>query len=121
MFVLFVELVCYILLVIFIFFLMIRRPPRSTRTDTLFPYTTLFRSDFTHRFAGRKPRWGSRGLDGAAVPRLAHHEQHDEREQQSRSPDEHQRDAPAIEIIGDPADDQPEQRADRHEIGRAHV
>src|SRR3546814_12859003 len=29
---------------VFIFFLMIRRPPRSTRTDTLFPYTTLFRS-----------------------------------------------------------------------------
>src|SRR3546814_8806859 len=28
----------------FVFFLMIRRPPRSTRTDTLFPYTTLFRS-----------------------------------------------------------------------------
>src|SRR3546814_10968150 len=27
------------------FFLMLRRPPRSTRTDTLFPYTTLFRSD----------------------------------------------------------------------------
>src|SRR3546814_16911783 len=27
-----------------IFFLMIRQPPRSTRTDTLFPYTTLFRS-----------------------------------------------------------------------------
>src|SRR3546814_1871864 len=30
--------------VFFVFFLMIRRPPRSTRTDTLFPYTTLFRS-----------------------------------------------------------------------------
>src|SRR3546814_20788569 len=29
----------------FFFFLIIRRPPRSTRTDTLFPYTTLFRSD----------------------------------------------------------------------------
>src|SRR3546814_8609955 len=29
---------------IVIFFLMLRRPPRSTRTDTLFPYTTLFRS-----------------------------------------------------------------------------
>src|SRR3546814_12071163 len=29
---------------IVVFFLMIRRPPRSTRTDTLFPYTTLFRS-----------------------------------------------------------------------------
>src|SRR3546814_13349637 len=33
---------CYSTL--FFFFLMIRRPPRSTRTDTLFPYTTLFRS-----------------------------------------------------------------------------
>src|SRR3546814_3055484 len=32
---------CYPLM---FFFLMIRRPPRSTRTDTLFPYTTLFRS-----------------------------------------------------------------------------
>src|SRR3546814_1192560 len=30
----------------FFFFLRIRRPPRSTRTDTLFPYTTLFRSDY---------------------------------------------------------------------------
>src|SRR3546814_20959146 len=30
------------------FFLMVRRPPRSTRTDTLFPYTTLFRSVPTH-------------------------------------------------------------------------
>src|SRR3546814_2820296 len=29
----------------YLFFLMIRRPPRSTRTDTLFPYTTLFRSE----------------------------------------------------------------------------
>src|SRR3546814_13906378 len=32
----------------FFFFLMIRRPPRSTRTDTLFPYTTLFRSVVHH-------------------------------------------------------------------------
>src|SRR3546814_16049962 len=31
-------------LVLVFFFLMIRRPPRSTRTDTLFPYTTLYRS-----------------------------------------------------------------------------
>src|SRR3546814_19889213 len=30
---------------------MIRRPPRSTRTDTLFPYTTLFRSPDSHVFA----------------------------------------------------------------------
>src|SRR3546814_14996968 len=32
---------------------MIRRPPRSTRTDTLFPYTTLFRSQKITRFTGR--------------------------------------------------------------------
>src|SRR3546814_20152982 len=29
---------------------MIRRPPRSTRTDTLFPYTTLFRSDLQRKY-----------------------------------------------------------------------
>src|SRR3546814_14329403 len=40
-------------------FLMIRRPPRSTRTDTLFPYTTLFRS---------QPRCGVEGAHGAADP-----------------------------------------------------
>src|SRR3546814_17470875 len=34
------------------FFLMIRRPPRSTRTDTLFPYTTLFRSNGNIEFGG---------------------------------------------------------------------
>src|SRR3546814_8764551 len=45
-------------------FLMIRRPPGSTRTDTLFPYTTLFRS----RAAGRQehrlpaPGFGDRAL-----------------------------------------------------------
>src|SRR3546814_11765471 len=52
------------------FFLMIRRPPRSTRTDTLFPYTTLFRSG---RRGGQCPppgRWGAsagqrRGLVGS--------------------------------------------------------
>src|SRR3546814_4781179 len=38
-----------------IFFLMIRRPPRSTRTDTLFPYTTLFRSLRTGREGGHRP------------------------------------------------------------------
>src|SRR3546814_20100398 len=35
---------CVLPVVFVFFFLMIRRPPRSTRTDTLFPYTTLFRS-----------------------------------------------------------------------------
>src|SRR3546814_17355067 len=35
-----------------VFFLLIRRPPRSTPTDTLFPYTTLFRSYLLHRLRG---------------------------------------------------------------------
>src|SRR3546814_3191756 len=49
---------------------MIRRPPRSTRTDTLFPYTTLFRS----AGADRRPGRGEGPLQGAreaAPPR--HH------------------------------------------------
>src|SRR3546814_12977822 len=37
------------MLLLYVFFLMIRRPPRSTRTDTLFPYTTLFRSPLASR------------------------------------------------------------------------
>src|SRR3546814_11409852 len=37
------------MLLSFVFLLIVRRPPRSTRTDTLFPYTTLFRSDVLHR------------------------------------------------------------------------
>src|SRR3546814_13180513 len=50
---------CYISVVysLFVFFLMIRRPPRSTRTDTLFPYTTLFRSG-CRRAAGSAWRVG---------------------------------------------------------------
>src|SRR3546814_15099906 len=42
-----------------LFFLMIRRPPRSTRTDTLLPYTTLFRSE--HALGGAHSR--ARGRD----------------------------------------------------------
>src|SRR3546814_19164563 len=41
------------------FFLMIRRPPRSTRTDTLFPDTTLFRS--VRRPAGQRKSPPARG------------------------------------------------------------
>src|SRR3546814_12770525 len=37
---------------------MIRRPPRSTRTDTLFPYTTLFRSQWTWDYAKENPFGG---------------------------------------------------------------
>src|SRR3546814_997687 len=48
------------------FFLMIRRPPRSTRTDTLFPYTTLFRSLQRHDalVALRLAPGGAAVLDG---------------------------------------------------------
>src|SRR3546814_4860666 len=42
----------------FFFFLMIRRPPRSTRTDTPFPYTTLFRSiDGTRDYVRGRAGW----------------------------------------------------------------
>src|SRR3546814_17115217 len=70
--------------------------------------------DFAHRIPGRKPRWGRRGLDGAAMPRLAHHEQHDERAQQSRSPDEPHPHAPAINAIGDPPEHHPDPTTDQH-------
>src|SRR3546814_16072281 len=59
----YVWLLCICILCVF-FFLMIRRPPRSTRTDTLFPYTTLFRSH----------RTGSDGIvRRGAAPRPAGH------------------------------------------------
>src|SRR3546814_9956885 len=45
--------------VVLFFFLMIRRPPRSTRTDTLFPYTTLFRS-FRPYLSGEFDPWRRR-------------------------------------------------------------
>src|SRR3546814_2653729 len=49
---------------------MIRRPPRSTRTDTLFPYTTLFRSPAGHLLhAGGRRRGPDRGPGGGARAR----------------------------------------------------
>src|SRR3546814_17256446 len=71
------------------FFLMKRRPPRSTRTDTLFPYTTLFRSEkvaageigagnrrfhAAKRVARREPDRGNRqhGGDQEALVHRAH-------------------------------------------------
>src|SRR3546814_10190008 len=64
---------CCLLFVVF--FLMLRRPPRSTRTDTLFPYTTLVRSRFRAGAAhlgaeAHQPRrtrrvpWGAAGCPG---------------------------------------------------------
>src|SRR3546814_4920926 len=61
-----------------LFVLMIRRPPRSTRTDTLFPYTTLFRSVLRVEAFGRAEgtsqlelRWI--GVDGDDATRSEEH------------------------------------------------
>src|SRR3546814_5057788 len=52
------------------FFLLIRRPTRSTRTDTLFPYTTLFRSPWPAKHArGSTARLVPRSLPVLAPPR----------------------------------------------------
>src|SRR3546814_9966367 len=56
-----------------------RRPPRSTRTDPLFPYTTLFRSVVRHPLLvgapaelGRLQAFGDEALDRPGVPELVH-------------------------------------------------
>src|SRR3546814_3433140 len=59
-----------VLCVLCFFFLMRRRPPRSTRTDTLFPYTTLFRS----RQHGEGGRSGRRARRSAQSRRGLHGE-----------------------------------------------
>src|SRR3546814_10715076 len=56
-----------------LFFLMIRRPPRSTRTDTLFPYTTLFRSATASYAASRATASVS---PSPVTPRIRRSEEH---------------------------------------------
>src|SRR3546814_3032179 len=53
---------------------MIRRPPRSTRTDTLFPYTTLFRSfaRFCRQSGPKHRRHGSRAIAGTRFVHFGH-------------------------------------------------
>src|SRR3546814_5585303 len=90
---------------------MIRRPPRSTRTDTLFPYTTLFRSTFTRggrcatshdlstghgssRGAASRltPGWSETSHakdqhhEGRHSSRLSHHQGADDRRHRVRNP-----------------------------------
>src|SRR3546814_15007481 len=70
----------------FFFFLMIRRPPRSTRTDTLFPYTTLFRSQYVGL-----ARRGDRGRRSRRRGRHRHGRRnaHERREHGGRGPAGH--------------------------------
>src|SRR3546814_2251857 len=49
---------------------MIRRPPRSTRTDILFPYTTLFRSQGRRQDAMAGPAWQRPSRQPAAAPAI---------------------------------------------------
>src|SRR3546814_8626482 len=99
---------------------MIRRPPRSTRTDTLFPYTTLFRSDLPSLPSGLPQLSPAAGqlLSGAdQVPRRTSSALR--RDALARIPDEgrvlvpHERGRPASRI--------PEHARRLREIGRAHV
>src|SRR3546814_19263163 len=50
---------------------MIRRPPRSTRTDTLFPYTTLFRSRLSFDLIYARPGQGAAAWQGELAEALA--------------------------------------------------
>src|SRR3546814_14392035 len=68
----------YYILCFSFFFLMIRRPPRSTRTDTLVPYTTLFRSLAGVDLPGEARVHHRRGECGAAVALQALPEQRSE-------------------------------------------
>src|SRR3546814_5551970 len=77
---------------------MIRRPPRSTRTDTLFPYTTLFRSDAVQRTIGR--RFDRRAVEPG-------------QEEQQRDRCEHRDDAPQLRV--DPQEVEGERLQDRVE------
>src|SRR3546814_3900102 len=77
---------------------MIRRPPRSTRTDTLFPYTTLFRSrsrrarpgeKLAEHQVGRPYRRGQQELESAGAALLApqpHRQRRHQEDQQQRHP-----------------------------------
>src|SRR3546814_8266113 len=62
------------------FFLRIRQPPRSTRTDTLFPYTTLFRSTASTVIRRRGPRRiMTIGSNACTARRLADEQDHHHR------------------------------------------
>src|SRR3546814_12634437 len=101
---------------LFVFILMRRRPPRSTRTDTLFPYTPLFRS--TRRAIG----FGAPPLAGAPD---RHGDRDDDREEASRCGNAGalEKDGRRIGVEGKPPPEEGGRRIDRiaidQEPGRA--
>src|SRR3546814_20359641 len=101
-----------------VFFLMIRRPPRSTRTDTLFPYTPLFRAlaGDEHRRAQRR---GAR-IDGKRTFRAQRHAERADRSLRAVA-DAAEEDVAGIGIAGHAARVRAGGDAGRVEIGRAHV
>src|SRR3546814_4879087 len=115
-----------------IFFLMIRRPPRSTRTDTLFPYTTLFRSNppFMPRFLSMKD-WNAPSPQGKKPKPLRPHVDRRDQPPVRRVGQPHRRLEAQRQGSGDGeanARARPPARLPRHaagegfeQIGRAHV
>src|SRR3546814_7361657 len=107
---------------------MIRRPPRSTRTDTLFPYTTLFRSTSE----GLRQRIGQHAI-AAFVDRRGRVHDDEKREQQRQQIAIRDRPGFVIDVVlvsafsshsDAPARSRVRKRAPRAatlEIGRAHV
>src|SRR3546814_19077094 len=98
---------------------MIRRPPRYTRTDTLFPYTTLFRSPDPRKPPRLRPGWRNQALnptnDALAEHEYAGHERD--------TLNHHYQGAEARQIVlhadnNHGANNRPKCRA---KIGRAHV
>src|SRR3546814_2402372 len=89
---------------------MIRRPPRSTRTDTLFPYTTLFRSDIAARAGDPRVAAGDRARAQRAFerrPRIGDRDLHHRRAAPERAAGE-------IEFFRDGDDAPRKARSEEH-------
>src|SRR3546814_17216181 len=91
-------------------FLMIRRPPRSTRTDTLFPYTTLFRSDRAGDVERQRKHYRALFAMAPALARIARRRARQHSRAQIVGPNRRRRGGWRWRS-----------RRDRDQIGRAHV
>src|SRR3546814_16557625 len=99
---------------------MIRRPPRSTRTDTLFPYTTLFRSDDPDAASDRESMLNGpifQGLTQAGFSAVEINKAFDWLDALSRQRPQSE----AVRNCSQPVRVYADVELDRLEIGRAHV